>query len=360
VDALLERLATVYVFLALLVMLVPAARFRALAAAGLCLLGLAAAANQVGPSPAAGGFVTLNELLALAGAAIALSGIGLGIGRRPTEIRALPTAALTRADPLLLAGLALAALAPHLLPFALGAFLAVAGATRTALRTRRFPWLLLLAVVLVLLGSAFALAFTILGPESARLAALREGPFSPAAERVLGLLLGGSALLLAGLPPLQRVPWGRSLAPLAALLIARLSARAFPLGLATWQMPAVAVLLIAITLAASAGRWAQVAVAGGLLAQWSGIREGVSAGYVLVAWGWLAETGSALLLRRGIALRARWAALPAIPAALAALPALSAGLRAQVLLSVAAVAGCTAGFVREWKRGARAPQPPLY
>ncbi|HEV8612459.1 MAG TPA: hypothetical protein VGQ73_03045 [Gemmatimonadales bacterium] len=358
-DALLERLALIYCLLAMLVAPVPDARLRALAAAGVCLLGLAAAADEVAASATAGQFANLNELLALAGSVVALTGIVLGFRRREPEIRPASTVSLMRLDPLLLTGLGLAALAPHLLWLGLGVLFALVAAARTTLRARRLAWLLLLTLAVGLLGSAFALMFTILGPESARLERLGEGPFSPAAERLLGLLLGASSLLLAGVPPLHRVPWGRALAPLAALLIARLVVPDFPLGLATWQVPAMALLVAGLAAAAWSGHWPQAVVAGGLLALWSGL-GGVSAGYVLVAWGWLVETGTALLSQRGIALRTRWAALPAIPAALAALPALTAGLSAQVLLSVAAVGGCAAGFVIEWKRGARELQAPLY
>src|SRR4026207_1665235 len=90
---------------------------------------------------------------------------------------------------------------------------------------------------------------------------------------------------------------------------------------------------------------------GVLLALWTGVDGGVVAGSVLVGWGWGVESGAAVVAGRGIALSARWAGFSAVPAGLAALPALEAGLRAQVLLSVAAVTGCTVGLALEWKRG---------
>lgn len=364
-DAVFERLAPLYAFLVCLAALLPAARFRALAGTGLALLGLAAAADQVGGAAGGSRFATINELLALAGALVVLAALLLAWrDRRPVSRPPSPggpgPAGPAAFDSLLLSGLAVAALAPHLILLGLGAVLTLIAAGRTILRAgSRAAWIPLLAGAAAL-GVALGLVLIIRGPLGGVLANLADGPFSLAAERLLALLLGSACLLFSGLPPLHRVPWRRSLAPLAALLLFRVIAAAFPAGLLTWQMPAMLLLAGGLAWSAAFGRWAQAAVAAGLMALWSGAGGiGLPAG-VLVAWGWIVETVAAAATRRGVTLRARWAGLVALPAGLAALPALAASLRAQVLLSVLAVAACAAGLALQWKRRTRAVRTPLY
>jgi len=365
VDALLERLSFLYVVLACVAALLPAARWRALAGSGLALLGLAAASDRVAAAEPGGAFTTINELLALAGGLAVLSAVWLGARRRAgppvaPDPGGAGAAAIPAADGLLLSGLAIAALAPHLLLFGLGAGLALASAGRMTLRAAaRTAWIPLLAGAGGL-GAGLVLILILRGPLGGGLADLATGPFSPAAERLLGLLLGAACLLVSGLPPLHRVPWRRSLAPLAALLLLRVIAPAFPAGLLAWQVPAMLLLAGALAWSASVGRWSQAAVAGGQMALWSGVGGAAWPGAVLVGWGWFVETGAAAATQRGLALRARWTGLVALPAGLAALPALAAGLRAQVLLSVLAALGCGVGLARQWKRGARGVDAPLY
>jgi len=364
VDALLERLAGLYYGLGALVALLPAARHRALGGAGLVLLGLASAANAVAFPGAAAGFVTINELLALSGALLVAGALVSALTRkRSPDAAGLPAPGLAPLFPsfdlLLLSGLLLAALAPWILLLGLGAALALASATRAALRSRRPLGLLLLLPASAALGSGLALLLTILGPEGGRVAALGEGPLSLAAERLLTLLLGGAALALAGLPPLHRVAWGRSLAPLSAILLLRIVLPGFPAGLLTWQVAAFLLLAVSMSWSALTGRWGQAAISGGLMALWSG-GEGAIPGAVLVAWGCSVEIGNALAQRRGVVLSERWRGLATIPAALAGLPALRAGLRAQVLFSVLAVAACGAGLLLQSKRDSHAVPAPLY
>ena len=362
-DALLEHLAAAYYALAGIVVLLPSRRSRALGGAGVALTGLAAAADAVAVPGSSGGFATINEVIGLCGIVIVIGALRLALRRSeatdpliPPDLAPAPK--VPRLDSLLLAGLLLAALAPHLLLFGLGAALALVFGARSAFRAVQPSALLILLPAALSLGAGFALLLTILGTEAGNLAAVAEWPTSLAAERLLTLFLGGGALLLAGLPPLHRVPWGRQLAPLSALLLLRIVAPGFPSGLLTWQAPAMLVLAAGTMWSALGGRWVWAAVGGGLLALWSGA-EGATAGAVLVGWGWLVETGTAIAARRGVQLAERWRGIPALPVALAALPALTAGLRAQVLLSVAALATCVAGLLVQWQRRPRA-QAPLY
>jgi len=362
VDALLDRLGWVYVLLAVPVVLLPTLRARAVGGAGLALVGLAAAAQQAAPGPATRGFLRVNAALVLVG----MLGIGtaLMMGRRrlsPQSGPELPDAAAGTSvslDGIAFAGLIIALLAPQLLLLGLGVALCLASAVRATVRARRPLALVPLIAAAIALGLAFGLLFTVLGPLGTRLGALAQGPVSPAAERALALLIVGSALVIAGVPPLDRMPWGLGLAPLAAILLGRLVVPVFPEGLALWQAPAVLLLAIALSWASATGRWTRACVAAGLLGLCSGERSGVVAGVVLVLWGWLVETGVALAARRGSSLSQRWDGALALPAALAALPALTASLRVQALLSTLALGGTVAGLLRVgWGRPALSPGP---
>ncbi len=355
-DPILERLPLVYAAAVALSLLLPTARARALGGIGLCLIALAAAGDKVGDAVGEPGgsseFTTINQGFAILGAAVVLAALVLVSrhrlrslsGARRAEAGIAPAA--DTLDPLLLAGLLLAALGPHLLIVAAGALVALVAAIRQVIRAERPLWLGPLLLSGALLGTAFALAFTILGPLGGRLAMLPAGPFSPAAERLLVMLLGSATLLMAGLPPLHGAPYGLALAPLGAVLIGRILAPAFPGGLSDWQPLAMLLLVGSLAYAAFRGRWSQAAVAAGFLALWSGQRNGVLAGLVLVCWGWAAWAAGQALARRGIRLDARWAGVPALIPGLAILPALIATLRSQVVLSVVAVLVVAIGLGR--------------
>jgi hypothetical protein len=362
VDALLERLAALYYALAGLVVLLPSPRARALGASGVALVGLAAAADAAA-SPGGGAFTTVNESIGFAGMLVVAVALRLALRRTeadPVPLPDLPPApAAAPLDPWLFGGLVLAAAAPHLLLLGLGAALGLGFAARASIRAARPLAVVVLVAGGLSLGTGLGLLLTILGTLDANVAGVAEGPISLAAERLLTILLGGGSLLLTGLPPLHRVPWGRQLAPLTAILLSRVVVPGFPAGLVTWQVPAMLVLTLGTVWAAVAGRWGQVAVGGGLLALWSGA-DGATAGAVLVAWGWLVEIGTAIAARRGVRLLARWRSILALPAVLAALPALRSTLQAQVLLSVVAVVGCVVGLLARWKRRPDQLQAPLY
>ena len=361
-DALFEGSDRLYYGLALLLALIPVSRLRALSGAGLGLALLGAAGDRAGGHAAGTAFTTINEVMMLLGAAVVVAAAVLGFrrGAPPGTMRDIPPPAPRYPDPLLLAGLALAAAAPHLLLLELGVLLALVSAVRLALRPGVNPrWLAVPLSGGALVGLALILMLTILGPDGGSIAALPGGPFSPPAERLLVMLLGGGALLLAGIPPLGRAPWGLALAPLAAILMARLAVPVLPGGLSEWQPLAMLLLLVSAGLAVFQGRWAGFAVVAGLAGLWSGDPQAGFAALVLVLFGWLAEQAAAG--RVGLPmLRPRWAGLPLLVPALAALPVLTGGLRSQVVLSVALVA---VGIVALGARAARRPegmQAPLY
>jgi len=106
--------------------------------------------------------------------------------------------------------------------------------------------------------------------------------------------------------------------------------------------------------------WPEAAIAGGLLALWSGVPEATLPGSVLVGWGWVVDTGATAGASRGVRMQPRWAGLMALPAGLAALPALTAGLRAQVLIPVLAVLGVVSGLLGLARLGAQRKEAPLY
>jgi hypothetical protein len=364
VDALLEQLAPVYCGLAGLVVLLPGPRSRAWGGVGLVLVGLAAAADATAGDAAPGGFVTINELLALGGIAVVAAALLLAFrwqepGDPPELAAAAASVGSPPVDRWLLGGLLLAALAPLILLLVLGVALALTSAARATLRQRRPAALLVLFPATVCVGIGFGLLLRILGPEGGRVGNLSEGPLSLAAERLLTLLLGGGTLALAGLPPLHRLPWGRNLAPLSAILLFRVMLPGFPAGVLAWQVPAMLLLVASFLWSALVGRWSHAAIAGGLLALWSG-NAGALPGSVLVAWGCLVELGTVWKVRQGVTLTQRWRGLTVLPAALAALPALRAGLRAQVLLSVVTAAACIAGLLLKGKRVPGAASAPLY
>ena len=362
-DALLEGSGWLYCGLSLLLALIPGPRPRALAGAGLGVALLGGAGDRAGGHAAGTTLTTINEVLLLLGGAVvvvaALREFRRGVSS-PPELAPRPSS-FRYPDPFLLAGLVLAAAAPHLLLLELGILLALVSAVRTVLRDGASRWWLAVPLLGgVLTGIALLLMLTIVGPEGGSIAALPEGPFSPPAERLLVMLLGAASLLLAGIPPFGRASSGLPLAPLAAILLARLVAPVLPGGLLEWQPLAMLLLLLSGALAVFRGRWAALAVVAGLVGLWSGEPSAAFASLVLVLVGWLTEQAASGRLGPLRPLPAPWTGLPLVVPALAALPVLEGGLRTQVVLSVALVAVGIVGLVF---RAARRPdrlQPPLY
>lgn len=359
-DALLERVDWLYYVLVAAVAFTPG-RNRFLGAAGLGLVLLAAASLRAAGAGGGTTFVSINEIMAGLGTLIVLGAGVLGRrgkggegGGKPGNVGEGPPQVS------LLLGLLLASASPHLLLLELGVLLAIASAFRQTVLSRRFLWLVPLTAGAVLTGVAFHLITTILGPEGGSVARIAEGPFSPAAERLIVLLLGAGILLLSGLAPLHRAPWRLSLSPIAAILLVRIAVPAVPGGLADWE--SLAILLLALAAAASffTGRWAAAAIAAGLVALWSAAPAGALAGQVLVLWGWVSGT---VVQRHGGTAQRRGgtvAQLLTIIPGVAALPALTAGLGAEVVLSVfivaAGITACVVAFVRRTGH----PTSPLY
>ena len=363
-DPLFEGSGWLYCGLALLPALIPGFRPRAIAGAGLGLALLGAAGDRAGGPAADTTFTAINEALLLLGGVVVVAAAVMGFRRGappPGGESDSPLSASRYPDPLLLAGLALAAAAPHLLLLELGVLLALLWAVRVALRPAANRWWL--AVPLLggaLVGIALTLMLTILGPGGGSIAALPDGPFSPPAERLLVMLLGAGSLLLAGIPPFTRPPPGLGLAPLAAILMARLAVPALPGGVLEWQPLAMLLLPLSGGLAAFRGRWAAFAVVAGLAGLWSGEPSAAFAALVLVLFGWLAEQAAVGRLGPFPRLPARWTGLPLVIPALAALPVLAGGLRSQVVLSVALVVAGIAALVFRAARGPQGVQAPLY
>ena len=362
-DALFEGSGWLYRGLALLLALIPGSRDRALAGSGLGLALLGAAGDRAGGHAAGTTFTTINEALVLLGGAVVFLTAVLGLRRRAPR-RAEPERPLSAPrypDPVLLSGLALAAAAPHLLLLELGMVLGLMSAVRAALRQDDHRWWLSVPLLGgALAGIGLVLMVTIVGPEGGSIAGLPEGPFSPPAERLLVMLLGAGSLLLAGIPPFSRKPPGLSLAPLAAILMARLVMPALPGGLLEWQPLAMLLLLLSGALAAFGGRWAAFAVVSGLAGLWSGEASAAFAALVLVLFGWLTEQAASGRLGPVRRLPARWAGLPLVIPALAALPVLAGGLRSQVVLSVALVATGVVALVFRAARETDRVRAPLY
>ena len=364
-DAIVERPDWLYAGLVLLVALIPLARFRALGAAGLGLVLLAAASDRVGGESSGTTFATVNEMLLGVGALVVVVAAAIAVTRirsaSQTELLPDQPRPPTPAAPLLLlSGLTLAFVALHLLLVELGMLLVLVAAIRDVLVTRKIPWLLVLLTGGGILGAALVIAGTILGPDGGTMATLREGPFSPAAERLLVMLFGAGTLVLAGVPPFHRAPWGTGLAPLAAIVMARITLTALPGGVLEWQPLAMLLLAGAVVSAALIRRWPALAVAAGLASLWSGVPSGVFAAEVLILWGWLLDMLGPGRMGWLPKLGERWGGLALLLPGLAALPVLEAMLGAQVVTSVVCVAGVIAASIREFLRRPEGAPPPLY
>ncbi|HEU5218515.1 MAG TPA: hypothetical protein VFU23_07640 [Gemmatimonadales bacterium] len=337
-DGLAEQPLLLYLALVLVTACLPAVRDRALAGAGLALLALGMAADRVGAGESGTTFASINEILMGAGAVIVLLAAARAWKSRgagsPPAADARPAFAPDFLLVLLFAGLLTAELGPQLILVAAGIFLVLISGTAAAVRARRPPWIGLAALASALLGGGFFLLFTILGPLSGKLTEIAAGPVSPPAERLLVMLLGSGSSLIAGLFPFHRAPWRLTLAPVAAILLARVMIPALSGGLGDWQAPAMLWLALAVAVAAFQRRWAGAMVAGGLLGMWSGRPEGISAGWVLLLFGWLVEIRVLPIRMPSTPQWERWP-LVWFLAPMASIPfVLANALEAQVLVTV--------------------------
>jgi hypothetical protein len=334
---------------------------------GLLLLGIVvctmAALNAIRYGPPAapgralallgiGGFVlwTLAPLIArsggwrpaLAAAAVAVpataGGVAidrLGPAKRLPELPGIVWPGASSRSLALAAGFGLgalgAAVAPHVGIVFVG--LALAALTDFLDRRRRglarVPWLPCVALVL---APTWWLMARIAGPVGLSLPTLPDIPFSPAAERLVALALGGVAWACLGLWPLHRLFPDGLLAPLGIALWLRVASPAVPGGLEHWQPLFVAAGVLGLCGAAVTGRAAAACNALAFVALAAVAPTSAPAALILGA------TGLALRITpgesRGAAQRLAW-----MLAALALPFAFEAGFRGQVIYTLIAGAG---------------------
>jgi hypothetical protein len=178
-------------------------------------------------------------------------------------------------------------------------------------------------LTLLLLPACWLLA-TIAGQVGLRMGMLAQVPLSPAAELLLtaALLLVGWAS--AALWPLQRQHPGALLAPVGALLLARVAQPLVPSGLEYWRPLAVPLLVLGLWNAAAWGRWplvlagtAVLALAGGTpvsSAPWAVL---LTAGVALeVREAWQLSPRLTILVRAVIWAIVTWSGVRVLEAAL--------------------------------------------
>ena len=186
---------------------------------------------------------------------------------------------------------------------------------------RRIPWLPLLATPPLVLASYFIV--TIAGPTGLSVVALREGPFSPAAEALLTPLLAAGALPFLGMRPLTSLAPRSLLAPVGVAILARIGTGIFVGGAAAWETVTIPIGVISICIAAVTR---DVIAAGAAMAWIASFSIGGAAG----AW-WLAGAvsgGSVLsmsvnaspralsVLRVAVAVAGAWGAVAALESVL--------------------------------------------
>jgi hypothetical protein len=203
----------------------------------------------------------------------------------------------------------------------------------------------LAAVVLTLLVVPCLWLFVaIRGPEGLALSALPYLPISPAAERLLGLLLFAAALVLAGPWPFSQPVAGLLTAPVGAMLLTRLALPAVGAGLEHWRPAAFPLLVIGFAAAAFAGRVPALAVLGAFIGLASLDPAGVRGA------GWLLVVAVAVALAERGARHATARVTIACVAWLGVLDVVTGGLRAEVVYTVTAAALAALGLVRAVSR----------
>jgi hypothetical protein len=232
-------------------------------------------------------------------------------------------------------GVLLAALAPHVLLIFAGVVLAAIAVGAEGLRRPRFSSAVAPAVAVGTLAAAGWLLVAIAGDQGLATVTLPELPLSPAAETLLAPLLLLAGWSVAGLWPMPRSPL-TGLAGLAGLfLLGRLVVPTLPQGLEHWRPLAYPVLGLALWQAVASRRWAAALIGGALFALIAGTRDGVAAVWWLGA-GALAEAVAGYLARGD----APWlVCLAALAAGIGTVPGTAAGLGAEVVYTTVTVAG---------------------
>ena len=354
---------------------------------GVMLVGVAAVRAPPGPLrlPArlllVAGVVLLGGVLAafvgaagLAGAPAAALMLGLAGLVLTVAVRAMaggPLRALTRLAPpplvpafetgrgatwpfvVLPVAAAASAFGPHV-ALVFGGLIAASWAAYRGFRPPGDLALPVAPVLTLLLVPAYWLLATIAGSMGLRLAMLPEAPLSPAAE-----LLVSPALLLAawgttGLWPFQRQVPGALLAPLGALLLARVAFPLVPGGLEYWRPLAVPLAVLGVWQAAAHGRWPLVLAGAGFLGVVAGAPDGFAAAGLLLAGGLAVELRAGIGALRGVRAVVYAAMWPL--AAWAGLRVVEQALRGEVVYTTLGVLGL-ALFVAAGRERALIPPP---
>jgi hypothetical protein len=246
-----------------------------------------------------------------------------------------------------LVGGVVAILVPEL-PAMLGGAVVCAVAAELAVRSRavrRLPWLVLAPVTLVPVWWFIA---KVAGPSGLSLAALADGPLSPAAQTLLIPPLVVGALAIAGVWPLHRLsPVGTLLAPVGGVLLVRLGNGALPDGVLHWRPALAALAALGIWWSAVRGRRAELLGSAALLGVASGgVAAVIAAGGLFIASAldpWLEERGSEQRANAAFAPLRRFGW---VPVAACGAVVLDGALGAEVTLAALAACGAVLAIWR--------------
>ncbi|NOT08457.1 MAG: hypothetical protein HOP28_09655 [Gemmatimonadales bacterium] len=352
----------VYSVLALVVALLPGARWRSLGAAGLVLVALGAAGDAIGAGGADTTFTTINEILAGAGGALIAAAAVQAFRQRAVIVRTnapvySPAGCAGRLDLLLLGGLGVSLLAPNLIVTTVGTAMAIAAGARRTMREGKRLWLVPLLISAALFVAALVMYLVLTGPLGTTIRTLSDAPVSPAAERTLALLFGIGGLLVAALPPLHRAPWGLFLTPVAAIILTRVMIPGLPGGMEAWRPAAMGLLVAGFGWLALRREWIAATAVGGLAALWSATPDVTYAGGALVLWAWLADRFPWL---EGGESASRWLGLLSLPPLLALRPALEGALQGEVLISTVAALLLFGALLLDARHRTSVGTAPLY
>jgi hypothetical protein len=192
---------------------------------------------------------------------------------------------------------------------------------------------------------AWWLMSTIAGPEGLAVVTLPDLPWSPAAERLLALVLIVASWAASGLWPLHREEPAALTSLAGALLVLRVVIPAVPDGLAHWRALAMPVVVIGLWHAVATDRRDGVAVALAWIGLMSGEPPGQLGAALLIVAALLLELCIRISPASAVARRAL-GATAALLAGVGGLFAIEAGLRAEVVYTVLAVAALVTGCGR--------------
>jgi hypothetical protein len=299
-----------------------------------------------GAPPLRGGGATL--LTVLLGAGLLWTGDRL---RPPADRAAEPVPPLPSRGGRLWLPLALLATATlttafgsHLLIVFAGAGVAAFAGYLLAWRARGKRVLPVLPFLALLLLPTYWLLATIAGPEGLAMSGLPDVPLSPPAQVLLAPALLLVALGFAGSWPFHRQVPGVLLAPVGALLLARVGTVALPDGMEHWRALAFPIVTVAIWHAALTRCPARAAAGGALIALCSLAPTGRAASSWLLAaaivfessqWSpWFGPRGIREVIRRICWVAMGWGGLLA----------LEAGFQAEVVYSILGALGIATGI----------------